>query len=320
MSVIRIKKRDNPFAQIDRGILQDQRLSYQAIGLAAYLMSKPNDWKVRIKDLIKPAIDGNKRPVNGGTSVRSALKELRREGYARLVINRNSETGEVCGKSWEVSETKIFDTDNQQVTPTCRKTRRGEKTDVGKTPTTSNNDTSIEVSKKGIYSFDDFWDDYGLKRGKAKCKKKWDGLTDKEKQKIKETLPAYISETCIKESAKSWKPRRKYPLTYLNGEVWLDYEDRLKDKKDTSDLSESQKQAYDKYLNWLEKNYSDAIESVAYLSAAQFKKYYELKAHMTNQLKFTYLNMAHRAWRMDGDKEIFDVFMAKIDEYKKQMA
>jgi hypothetical protein len=73
--IIHVKKRDNPYAQIDKRALNDDRLSYKARGLLAYLLSKPPDWQVWVRDLI------NRSQKDGETAVRSALKELKEWGY-----------------------------------------------------------------------------------------------------------------------------------------------------------------------------------------------------------------------------------------------
>ena len=44
--VIRVKKRPSNFVMMDKTFLEDDRLSYKAKGLLAYLLSKPDDWKV----------------------------------------------------------------------------------------------------------------------------------------------------------------------------------------------------------------------------------------------------------------------------------
>lgn len=72
-------------------------------------------------------------------------------------------------------------------------------------------------SKEGkeVYPFDDFWDDYDKKVGRAKCEKKWKSLPKKDKEMIKEFIPAY------KEHQPD-KKYRKHPYTFLNYELWKD--------------------------------------------------------------------------------------------------
>lgn len=79
-------------------------------------------------------------------------------------------------------------------------------------------------SKPDDSDFEKFWDMYGLKVDKKKCEAKWKRLKSSDKEKIFESLPAYISSTVLVDTKKDgvFVPRRKNPLTYLNGECWND--------------------------------------------------------------------------------------------------
>lgn len=74
MSFIRTAKRENPFVQIDKYFLEDENLSFEAKGLMAYVLSKPNNWTIRKTDLIK-------RSKSGKTRIESAMLELMSNGY-----------------------------------------------------------------------------------------------------------------------------------------------------------------------------------------------------------------------------------------------
>lgn len=74
-TVIRVSKRSSPYAVIDKYFLdEDRRLSWKAKGLLAYLLAKPDDWQVYVKDLISRSMDGK-------ASVYAGLKELEQAGY-----------------------------------------------------------------------------------------------------------------------------------------------------------------------------------------------------------------------------------------------
>lgn len=66
-----------------------------------------------------------------------------------------------------------------------------------------------------VYSFDEFWDDYGKKIGKEKCKKKYAKISEKNRKKIMQQLPYYLASTPN-------TTYRKHPLTWLNGKHWED--------------------------------------------------------------------------------------------------
>ena len=56
--VIRVRKRPNNFVMIDKTFLEDERLSFKAKGILAYLLSKPDNWKVIVGNLVKYSNDG----------------------------------------------------------------------------------------------------------------------------------------------------------------------------------------------------------------------------------------------------------------------
>lgn len=86
--IIKIRKLENHFAQIDNRVLGDIRLSWKARGILAYLLSKPPNWSVRSEDVTKHGTDGR-------DAVRSAFAELAKAGYAVLVNTRS-------GREWHI--------------------------------------------------------------------------------------------------------------------------------------------------------------------------------------------------------------------------
>jgi len=78
-----VKNRDNPYVQINKAVLEDTRLSFKAKGIMAYLLSRPDDWIVRHKDLVN-------RSTDGGRAVTSGLQELKKLGYVQEVVWRSN--------------------------------------------------------------------------------------------------------------------------------------------------------------------------------------------------------------------------------------
>lgn len=99
MSIVKIKRRENPFVQIDKRPLQDANLSWKAKGLLAYCLSKPDNWEIRIDNLIKSSTDGRE-------AVQTGLKELRKNGYARIEPTKDPDTGQMTGRAWIIYEEK----------------------------------------------------------------------------------------------------------------------------------------------------------------------------------------------------------------------
>jgi DnaD/phage-associated family protein len=77
MTTIRVKKDDHYFAASNEPF-NDKRLSWEARGLMGYLLSKPNNWQVRMTDL------ENQGPA-GGRKLKRMLAELRMCRYMNRI-------------------------------------------------------------------------------------------------------------------------------------------------------------------------------------------------------------------------------------------
>ena len=77
MTILKIKKRTNPYVQIDKTGIEDENLSWRARGMLAYLIGRPPNWEVSVRQLTKASDSDGRR------AVQSTLKEL--EEGVRLV-------------------------------------------------------------------------------------------------------------------------------------------------------------------------------------------------------------------------------------------
>ena len=82
-TIIRVEKKEQ-YSIIPNGVINDKRLSWEARGMLIYLLSKPNDWVVRLKDLI------NQSPC-GRDKTKRILKELEQFGYLERKLSRQSD-------------------------------------------------------------------------------------------------------------------------------------------------------------------------------------------------------------------------------------
>lgn len=87
MSVLR-KQQKGSYTNIDNDLIDDGRLSFRARGIAAYLMSKPDDWEIRINHLTAHAQEGK-------AAIQSAIRELAELGYLMRERFYNRERGVV---------------------------------------------------------------------------------------------------------------------------------------------------------------------------------------------------------------------------------
>ncbi len=72
--IVRIQK-TRDYSILPNGILRDDRLSWKARGVAAYLLSMPDDWSISVAGLV------NASALDGRTNAENALHELAAAGY-----------------------------------------------------------------------------------------------------------------------------------------------------------------------------------------------------------------------------------------------
>ena len=92
---------------------------------------------------------------------------------------------------------------------------------------------SVKVKDK---LFNTFIDNYGKRVGIKLAEQKWEKLKESEKEKAIKAIPLYIASI-------SDIKYQKHPATYINQQVWLDFEEDLKPKKTKLDFTD--------YQDWL---------------------------------------------------------------------
>jgi len=97
--IIRLAKQNRgSWTVISNDLLQDTSLSLEALGLLCYLLSKPDDWEVRVSEIQQTWGLGRAR-------LQRIMQELADAGYARLQSKRNG-NGQMSGKEWIIFEEK----------------------------------------------------------------------------------------------------------------------------------------------------------------------------------------------------------------------
>lgn len=74
------------YTTVDNACLEDERLSFRAVGLLAYLLSRPDGWNANYRHLVTVHSDGQR-------AVRSAMEELREHGYLEQHRRHDAESG-----------------------------------------------------------------------------------------------------------------------------------------------------------------------------------------------------------------------------------
>lgn len=216
VSKITVKKKTSNFTILDNTALRDDKLSWKAKGLLAYLLHLPDDWKINVEDL-------KNRSKDGRDSTNNAIKELVENGY--ILRTRNREGGRFKSYDYDLFETP--QTENTVTENPLRENHYGKtvtenpellstkklKTKVVSTNRVSTNKTMGEI--KINIPFEIFWDLYDKKISKPKCVSKWKLLTNKDREDIIEFIPRY------KENQPN-KVYRKDPYTFFNSRTWED--------------------------------------------------------------------------------------------------
>lgn len=134
MTFFRTVKRESPFVQIDKELVNDSHISAKAKGIMMYLLSKPDGWKIYEKDIVNHMKDGK-------DSISSGIKELVERGYIHRELDK-SESGKFAGYNYTVYETI---SDNPHRENRNGKTVNG-KTDNGKPAPINNNLSNNDLS------------------------------------------------------------------------------------------------------------------------------------------------------------------------------
>lgn len=91
----------NPYVIIDKRPFEKPYMSWKAKGLLGYLLSRPDDWTVRLGDLVK-------RSTDKAHATRQALRELVKVGHARQVEYRY-QNGKYAGTVYEIHESPLYE-------------------------------------------------------------------------------------------------------------------------------------------------------------------------------------------------------------------
>ena len=188
MAIIRTKREHN-YTVINNKVLQRNQLSWQAMGMLSYLLSKPDDWSVVVNELISVTKDTAKPTGNNG--VYNILKELKEKGFVQVRKNGDGTTDYI-----------IFDTPNQanpnQANPNQAETTLVN-TDIQQVLNiTKDGDVGVEVSKPsetgeptnsnifGDFAITDDWEPEDKKAFNAKLRRSQ--ILSLEDKRIKDAL------------------------------------------------------------------------------------------------------------------------------------
>lgn len=188
--IVRSSLKDN-FSVLPNELINDDRLSTEHLGLLVYLLSKPNDWQVRVKQL-------QNRFDMGRDKTRRILATLEQYGYVSRDIVRTegkfSETRYIVMDSPEpenpapekpepVNTTLTKDRSKQRTEYTKSNRRAGKEKLLDWEPSMADKEyaESLELDWQEILTDIRLWDEKnGNKAAYASCRAFWQGWCRKE--------------------------------------------------------------------------------------------------------------------------------------------
>jgi len=220
MSKITIEKKTENFTILDNTGLRDNRLSWKAKGLLAYLLHLPDDWQVYIADL-------KNRSKDGRDATTSAINELIENNY--ISREQKKEKGQFSGYEYFVYESpELNNRSGSTVTENPKTVKQ-----ITENPTLlSTNNTKLlnkpntnKIIEKDINVFNHLWDLYEKKVDRDKAYKAFKKVSKKDIDLMLIHIPNYVKSTPD-------KTYRKMFSTYINGKCWNDEIIEKKEKLD----------------------------------------------------------------------------------------
>lgn len=95
--IIRRAHRPKQYATIDMVVMNDERLTAEALGVLLYLLSRPDNWSVQIDHL-------KNRFGVGRDKMQGIMRLLRDCGYARLEQAKDPNTGRLLGQGYSIHD------------------------------------------------------------------------------------------------------------------------------------------------------------------------------------------------------------------------
>ena len=89
MAIVRIKREHN-YTIVSNKVYDKNQLSWQAMGLLGYLLTKPDNWQVVVSELVN-ATKNTKKPT-GREGVYNIINELKEKGFISVVKNSDGST------------------------------------------------------------------------------------------------------------------------------------------------------------------------------------------------------------------------------------
>ncbi len=208
--IVKNARRTRNYAQISNEAINNPALQMEDLAVLCYLVSKPREWSVNVKQLCGRFNCGERR-------MRGVLKRLCEHGYAEFHRQKTGHT------EWTITDEPDSQKPQGQKGPMLKrpdaKSHTAEKAAYINTDVLKIKKDITNKETQGGCAFDSFWKLYPRKQSKEAAEKAWNRLKPEERQAALEGVKAHSDH---------WKasdrPTRYIPhgATWLNGKRWLD--------------------------------------------------------------------------------------------------
>ncbi|GBG95212.1 hypothetical protein LFYK43_16710 [Ligilactobacillus salitolerans] len=213
-----IKQRQKGFTTIDNKVIRDDKLSWKARGIFAYLWSQADDWNFYETEIAKHSADGR-------DSLRSGLKELETVGYLKRKRVRNGK-GQVTDSEWILTDKPMLNEpmlkNPTQVNTTLRNTNL-KNNQLEEILTERKENSAIVIAPRSLASeFEEIWNQYPNKKGKQQAFNHYKAWRKKSSKNTNEYLFEKLELYKKHLAANSWKQP-------MNGATWFNgrFDDQL---------------------------------------------------------------------------------------------
>ena len=188
MSIIRTKREHN-YTVISNKVYEKNQLSWQAMGLLGYLLTKPDNWQVMVAELVNVTKD-TKKPT-GREGIYNIINELKEKGFISVRKNSDGSTDYTVydepfqnpnqGKPNQAEPT-LVNTEYKQV---LKDSKDGDVEGEGEVPEASESAKPINIGSDDFQIFDN-WEPEDKKAFNVKLRRSQ--IPSLEDERIKDAL------------------------------------------------------------------------------------------------------------------------------------
>ena len=286
----KVRNENKGFEAIPRALINDNSLSDRARFLYCYMSAKPDDWDFYLDYLAKELHLGR-------DTVQKYMRELINAGWIEKLGQQN-DGGKFGAVEYVLKSFKCTGT-------------VGEKSRYGKIPLQNINSSidtpinenisNINIPDKETYKklsddnslegktdtldelFEQFWNLYGKKKGKAETRKVWDRLSKADRQKAIDAIEPY------KRSVRYDTRFMRDPIRYLRHKTWLDDFDTM-NRKTFYDIQEGDCERVVSYKQWMRKTYPNIEEARKPLTYDEYLRLFNEYSRDELREQLEYLN------------------------------